>query len=75
MSGVRQRRGEEQPAECDAQEREAVEVVRRSGALTFALVAGARQAPPTFDGFRRNGSDAMEFLGVDLRVISYRRGP
>lgn len=49
----------------------AVDVVRRSGARTMAVIDDGKGPAGVFAGTRRTGTDHVEFLGLHLRVTSY----
>ena len=50
----------------------AVDVVRRSGAPGFAIVDDGKSGPANYPGFSSAGTSHVEFLGLHLRVTSYR---
>jgi hypothetical protein len=50
----------------------AVDVARRSGASSFAVVDDGKGPSGAFAGFVSVGTSHVEFLGLHLRITSYR---
>ena len=59
-------------AVTDAQEQAAVGVVREAGMAGFAVVDDGTGSVGSFGGFRPEGTSHVEFLGLRLRLTSYR---
>lgn len=59
-------------AVTDTEEQAAVDVVRRAGLPGFAVVDDGKGAVATFAGFAQTGTSRLEFLGLHLRIASYR---
>jgi hypothetical protein len=59
-------------AVTDEQERAAVDVVRKAGLTGFAVVDDGKATASSPAGFAPAGTDHVEFLGLRLRVRTYR---
>jgi hypothetical protein len=60
-------------AVTDRQQADAVEVVRRTQAPTMAIIDDGTHTRPAFAGFVPTGTERLDFLGLRLRIVRYRR--
>jgi hypothetical protein len=59
-------------AVTDSEEQAAVDLVRRAGLPGFAVVDDGKATVSTLPGFTPTGTEHVEFLGLRLRISTYR---